>query len=98
MIKITNGKITTTVTDGAFKSYFSKHGYRKVEDEPNVDVTPATVQEEHDEFADLVKKPVSQWSKHELQEFVKAKGISTHEAKTVNDVKAIVKSFIDENY
>lgn len=100
MIEITNGNITTVVTEGAFKSVFSKLGYERVNSkEPVTDVAgPATVEEPADEFADLVKKPVSQWSKHELQEFVKAKAIDTSGASTVNEVKTIVKAFIDENY
>lgn len=103
MIQVTNGKVTTTVTKGAFDSIFSKLGYKRVnENEPAAThVAGSSVVEQVDEapeadaFADLVTKPVSQWSKHELQEFVNAKGIDTSNAKTVAEVKAIVKEYIE---
>lgn len=103
MIQVTNGKVTTTVTKGAFDSIFSKLGYKRVnENEPAAThVAGSSVVEQRDEatevdaFADLVTKPVSQWSKHELQGFVNAKGIDTSNAKTVAEVKAIVKEYIE---
>lgn len=100
MVEITNGNITTVVTEGAFKSVFSKLGYERVNDkEPVAEAAgPAVVQESADEFADLVTKPVSQWSKAELQKFVKAKGIDTADASTVNAVKSLVADFVAENY
>lgn len=100
MVEITNGNITTVVTEGAFKSVFSKLGYELVNSkEPVTDVAgPTAVEEPADAFADLVKKPVSQWSKHELQEFVRAKGIDTTGATTVNAVKTLVAGYVSENY
>lgn len=100
MVEITNGRITTTVTEGAFKSVFSKLGYERVNGaEPVTSVAGQhSVEESADEFADLVSKPVSQWSKHELQEFVRAKGIDTTGATTVNAVKTLVAGYVSENY
>lgn len=52
-------------------------------------------EEQTDKFADLITKPVSQWSKEEMQEFVKDKGIDTSKAKNVSDAKKIIAEYID---
>lgn len=52
-------------------------------------------EDENDKFADLITKPVSQWSKEEMQEFVKDKGIDTSKAKNVSDAKKIIAEYIE---
>lgn len=47
------------------------------------------------EFADLITKPVSQWSKEEMQRYVKANDIDTSKAKNVAEAKKIIAEYID---
>lgn len=48
-----------------------------------------------DPFAELITKPVSQWSKEEMQEYVKANDIDTSKAKNVSEAKKIIAEYID---
>ena len=78
-----NGEDTNASGDGAFEGDQSASG------EGNDDDKQA------DKFAELITKPVSQWSKGEMQEFVKDNGIDTSKAKNVSDAKKIIAEYID---
>lgn len=45
---------------------------------------------------ELLEKPLSQWSNDEVKEFVKIKGIDTSGAQKVSQVRAIIKSYLEE--
>ena len=50
-----------------------------------------------DWITDLIEKPVSQWTKEEVTNFVKAKDIDTSSAHKLSEVKDIIKNWIDQN-
>lgn len=50
-----------------------------------------------DWITDLIEKPVSQWTKEEVTDFVKAKNIDTSSAHKLSEVKDIIKNWIDQN-
>lgn len=52
--------------------------------------------EEADDFEELLEKPLSQWSNEELKAFVNTNDIDTSSAKKTSEVRALVKSFLDE--
>lgn len=65
------------------------------EGDQNVSEDNADDAEKDDEFADLITKPVSQWSKEEMQKYVKANDIDTSKAKNVAEAKKIIAEYID---
>ncbi len=104
MVKITNGRDTFEVTEGAFEGIFVHQGFKKVDDKSDkskiiLDETEIPVVDAADEFDDELEeveneKPVSQWTKAEVKEFAKANGIDISGTKNVNEAKEIIKQFI----
>lgn len=45
---------------------------------------------------ELLEKPLSQWSNEEVKEFVRIKGIDTSGAQKVSQVRAIIKTYLEE--
>lgn len=45
---------------------------------------------------ELLEKPLSQWSNEEVKEFVKIKGIDTSGVQKVSQVRAIIKTYLEE--
>ena len=45
---------------------------------------------------ELLEKPISQWSKEEVTNFVKEKGIDTSSAHKLSEVKDIIKKWLEE--
>lgn len=60
------------------------------EDETGMSKEDATYIEE------LLEKPLSQWSNEEVKEFVRIKGIDTSGAQKVSQVRAIIKTYLEE--
>lgn len=101
MVKITDGVSVIEVTEGAYKSIYSTLGYKPcdVKQEKEEDVKIDTEQEEEvpvkdEEFAELLEKPIGQWTKEEVAKFVDANGIDTSSAKKLSEVKELVKEYI----
>lgn len=107
MVKITNGRDTFEVTEGAFEGIFIHQGFVKVdgksEESKNIlDEAEIPVVDAADEFDDELEeveeveneKPVSQWTKAEVKEFARANGIDISGTKNVNEAKEIIKQFI----
>lgn len=100
MVKITNGRDTFEVTEGAFEGIFVHQGFKKVDDKKDkpkiiLDEVEIPVVDAADEFDELEdEKPVSQWTKAEVKEFAKANGIDISGTKNVNEAKEIIKQFI----
>ena len=105
MVKITNGRDTFEVTEGAFEGIFVHQGFKKVDDKKEGyktipdEIEEITVVDAADEFDELEEveneKPVSQWTKAEVKEFAKANGIDISGTKNVNEAKEIIKQFIE---
>lgn len=55
-----------------------------------------TEEPEVDEFAALLEKPISQWNKNEVKKFAAAKDINLQGTKNVNEAKALIKEFLEE--
>ena len=100
MVKITNGRDTFEVTEGAFEGIFIHQGFVKVIDkvEKVIDEVEIPVVDAADEFDEIEEveneKPVSQWTKAEVKEFAKANGIDISGTKNVNEANEIIKQFI----
>lgn len=96
MIKITNGATIIEVTRGAYDSIYKLQGFRpfKVKEE-KVETKPA-IEKKHDEFEELLEKPIGQWTKKEVKDFATAKGIDLTDTKNVNEAKELIKEFLSE--
>lgn len=100
MVKITNGVNTFEVPAGAYKNTFKKLGYNLIPDKSEVSEVPpessGNVVEDtpHDEFVELLEKPISQWNKREVKEFAAAKGIDLTGTKTIDEAKDRIKASI----
>lgn len=96
MVKITNGIEIFEVTRGAYDGIYSLQGYEIVDESKKPYEEPTTEEEVKDEFAELLLKPISQWSKEEVKDFAAAKNIDISGTKNANEAKEIIKSFLDE--
>ena len=45
--------------------------------------------------AEMLEKPIGQWTKEELKSFAEANDISLEGAKSVKEVREIIKTYID---
>ena len=98
LVRITNGVDTISVLPGAFKSIYKGLGYYIVEGQkPQENSKPQKQQEEHDEFEELLEKPITQWSKNEIKQFAKEKGIDISGASNATEAKEIIKAYLEEN-
>lgn len=103
MVVITNGINEFEVSRGAYESIFQKQGYSIIVDaeaeavEDNNDAE-ATERAEHvDKDAEaLVEKPISQWTKNEVKNFIAKKGIDVSGITSFNEVKDRVRKYIEE--
>lgn len=101
MIKITDGVNIFEVTRGAFDGIYSHQGYSVLEEdiitetEQNEPVTSDNRTDEEIFVEELLKKPISQWNKEEAKEFVTIKGVDVSGAKKLDEVKELIKEFID---
>lgn len=73
------------------------------EEDANVVVTNADEEDADEEddadaafVEDILEKPLSQWTTDELKEFVRIKDIDTSGAKKTNEVRSIIKAFLEE--
>lgn len=104
MVVITNGINEFEVSRGAYESIFQKQGYSIIVDteteavEDNNDGAEATEHAEHvDKDAEaLVEKPISQWTKNEVKNFIAKKGIDVSGITSFNEVKDRVRKYIEE--
>lgn len=95
MIKITNGFNVVEVTNGAFKSIFEARGYRPV-DELSEAVESDENEAENGEVVDLETKPVSKWTKEEIEAFAEVNALDLSSASSVKEMRAVVKEFLDK--
>lgn len=99
MVKITNGINTFEVPNGAYESMFKKQGYVKViaDTEEEKENKKNDENKQKDEENELISKPISQWTKEEVKQFIEKKGIDVAGIRSFNEVKEKVKKFIEEN-
>ena len=99
MVKITNGVSVFEVTRGAFDGIYSRQGYTLIDEKTEAKThkeTTAPEKSENEIFVEeILKKPISQWSKDEVKRFAIIKEIDISGTKNVNAAKEIIKSFID---
>lgn len=103
MVVITNGINEFEVSRGAYESIFQKQGYSIIVDaeaeavEDNNDAEAAEHAEHVDKDAEaLVEKPISQWTKNEVKNFIAKKGIDVSGITSFNEVKDRVRKYIEE--
>ena len=100
MVKITNGVNVFEVPAGAYRNTFKKLGYNLISEPKETTRTSPDASGEvvedtsHDEFAELLEKPISQWNKREVKEFAAAKGIDLAGTKTIDEAKDRIKASI----
>lgn len=95
MIKITNGSNVIEVTNGAYKSVFEAKGYSPVDELSEV------VENDENELVDggvvdLESKPLSKWTKEEIEVFADVNELDLSSAGNVKEMRAIVKEFLDK--
>ena len=94
MVKITDGKQVLTVTQNAFLEVFKRSGYRLYgEDVQAHTSTPQTATEPHKSEP---MKPISQWTRKELVEYIVEHG-GRAEGKT-DELRTLVKQHMEEQY
>lgn len=103
MVVITNGINEFEVSRGAYESVFQKQGYSIIVDaeaeavEDNNDAKATEHAEHVDKDAEaLVEKPISQWTKNEVKNFIAKKGIDVSGITSFNEVKDRVRKYIEE--
>lgn len=103
MVVITNGINEFEVSRGAYESIFQKQGYSIIVDteteaiEDNNDAEATKHAEHVDKDAEaLVEKPISQWTKNEVKNFIAKKGIDVSGITSFNEVKDRVRKYIEE--
>jgi hypothetical protein len=103
MVVITNGINEFEVSRGAYESIFQKQGYSIIVDaeaeavEDNNDAEATEHAEHVDKDAEaLVEKPISQWTKNEVKNFIAKKGIDVSGITSFNEVKDRVRKYIEE--
>lgn len=94
MVKCTNGIYTFCVTEGAYDNYYKPQGYTKIVNEQN-EGTFVESTNDGDERAELLEKPISQWTKQEVKDFAAANGIDISGTRNVGQAKEIIKDFIE---
>ena len=98
-IKSKDEKEIFQVTQGAYNTVFEGQGYSiaaksmKSGQHKSADKAPS---EDERFVAELMEKPISQWTKDEVKRFVDIKGIDTTGAKSVNEVKDLIKSMFQQ--
>lgn len=104
MVKLSNGLHTIVVPSGAAATY-ERIGFRVVKDnvvESIIDnnegaIDSADAEDKESEFiTNILEKPISRWTKEEVKMFASIKGINLSGAKTFNDAKDRVKSYLNE--
>ena len=99
MVKITNGVNIFEVTKGAFDGIYSRQGYTIMDENKEKKSVEAPVKTDDEKFVDdVVKKPISQWSKEEVKKFASIKGVDISGTKNANEAKEIIKQFIEEDF
>lgn len=98
-IKSKDEKEIFQVTQGAYNTVFKGQGYsivpkpKKAGQHKSAGKAPS---EDERFIAELMEKPISQWTKDEVKRFVDTKGIDTTGAKSVNEVKDLIKSMFQQ--
>lgn len=69
MIRITNGQEVLTVTQSAYHEIFKRSGYKPYHDMQNGEGTSGTMHGDT-KAHDKPTKPISQWSKRELTQYI----------------------------
>lgn len=101
MVKITNGIDIFEVSRGAFDGIYSRQGFSIMEEdvvnEGNVKDIEGNKEIDEDEkfLEEILEKPISKWTKDETMKFVELNDIDLQGKTTSEEIKAIVKDFID---
>lgn len=111
MVTITNGIKIFRVSAGAVKPYegmgfhiataeeleeINEHTEDSEDDEESGEGETGMSKEDAAYIEELLEKPLSQWSNEEVKEFVRIKGIDTSGAQKVSQVRAIIKTYLEE--
>lgn len=91
-----------TVPHSIYNSHFKKLGYHEVAKKAAshmplgapVEESPSAMADESKE-ASLPEKPVSEWSKEEVKQFVSDRNIDTSSAKNLGDVRRIIAEYLE---
>lgn len=98
-IKSKDEKEIFQVTQGAYDTVFKGQGYSIVPKPKKAGQHKSVgkaLSEDERFVAELMEKPISQWTKDEVKRFVDIKGIDTSGAKSVNEVKDLIKSMFQQ--
>lgn len=100
MVKITNGINVFEVSSGAFKSIFSRQGYKIVTEEKNdVRVENVQVDEVNEDEAfinEIEEKPISVWTNAEVKRYAVLKNIDISGTKSASEAKERIKAATEE--
>jgi hypothetical protein len=100
MVKCTNGVNTITVTEGAFETIFKSQGFRRVDNDADVQMPVENgdgVENGNEELPDeLIEKPISEWSKQEVKDFAANHNIDISGTRNVSQAKEIIKRYLEE--
>jgi DNA-binding MurR/RpiR family transcriptional regulator len=88
MVKITNGAQVLTVTHNAFKEVFQRAGYRLY--------TEHTQQEHKQEQPTKAMKPISMWTRQELEEYLTKHGMDTQGK--IDELRELAKAHMEKTY
>jgi hypothetical protein len=97
MVIITNGSTVFKVTQGAYESIFSKHGYFVHELESDID---GKIHDD-DEMAEdgfikaIEEKPIAQWTKHEVKRYAESCNVDISGTKSIAEAKNVIKQFLE---
>lgn len=104
--KVTLGAYNTVYKD---KGFYIVSGKKRKEESKAIPFDPVSAEvmeslptneaepiEEPEWVTELLEKPISQWSKEEVTNFVKEKGIDTSSAHKLSEVKDIIKKWLEE--
>lgn len=106
MVKVTNGRETVTVSQGAYECILSRRGFWLVE-QPKIAnaktaslLTPAeaaemqALEQEEKWAAEQCTKPLSAWGQKEIKRFAKIRGINLEGVKSTKEAREIVAKYL----
>lgn len=105
MIKITNGSITLTVPNSAYRGFYAASGFHPLADQERiVPVTDESLNEEESEFSeiaepevqdeeiDLSEIPISEMDFYQLCDYADQLGIDRRGIRSKKELRAVIRS------
>lgn len=94
MIKLENAKGKVITVPSGARKFYEGQGFHAISQTSKP--APEKKRKEADQFDELLKKPIGQWSKADLVSFAKANSIDLHGTKNIHEARTLVKDYIDE--